>query len=74
MGKSAGGVGVIGGFEDGLGSVNDTEINDGVNIDGNVVTSDDFLFGNVHWGGTDIDFGHMVNVGDNDVKAGFEHS
>lgn len=69
LGESAGGVGVIGGFEDGFGGINDAEIDDGVDIDGDVVARDDLLLRNVHWRGAYIYFDHVVDVGNNHAEA-----
>ncbi len=67
--KRAGGVSVIGGLKDGFGRVNNTEINNCIDIDGNIVARDDFLFGNVHRCSADIDFGHVVDIGNNNTET-----
>lgn len=69
LGEGAGGVAVISGFEDGFLSVDDARIDDGVDIDGDVVAGNNFLLRNVHWGGADVDLEHFVDVGDDDAEA-----
>lgn len=69
LGESAGGVAVIGGFEDGFLGVDDASIDDGVNIDGDVVAGDDLLFRDVHRGGADVDLDHFVDVRNDDAEA-----
>lgn len=70
-GLSEGGSGVFitGSLEDGFGGVDDARINHGVNINGNVIASDDFLLRDVHWGGADVDLDHFIDIRDNDAKT-----
>ncbi len=74
LSEGASSVRVIGGFEDGFGSVDDTEVDDSVDIDGDVVASDDFLLWNVHRGGANVDFAHFVDIGNDNAKAGLEYA
>lgn len=69
LGEGAGGVAIVRGFEDGLLGVDDAGIDDGVDIDGDVVAGDDFLLGDVHWGGADVDLEHFIDVRDDNAKA-----
>lgn len=69
LSKSGSGVFIAGSFEDGFGGVDDAGIDHGVNIDGNVIASDDFLLRDVHWGGADVNFNHLVDIGDDDAKT-----
>lgn len=75
-GLSEGGSGVFiaGSFKDGFGSVDDASIDHGVDIDSDVITRDDFLLGDVHWGGADVNLDHLVNIGDNNAKTGVENT
>lgn len=72
LGKGAGCVAVVRGFEDGFLGVDDAGIDDGVNIDSDVVAGDDFLFRDIHRGGADVNFEHFVDVGDDDTEAGVQ--
>lgn len=74
LSESAGRVGVIRGFKNSLRGVDDAEIDDSVDIDGDVVAGDDFLLRDVHRGGADVDFCHVVDVGDDDAEAGLQHA
>ncbi len=74
LGESAGRVGIIRGFKNSLRGVDDAEVNDGVDIDGDVVTGDDFLLRDVHRGGADVNFCHVVDVGNDDAEAGLQHA
>lgn len=69
LSKSGSGVFITGSLEDGFGGVDDARINHGVNINGNVIAGDDFLLRDVHWSGADVNFDHLVDIGDNDAKT-----
>lgn len=69
LGEGAGGIAIIRGFEDGFLGINDASIDYGVNIDGDVITSNDFLLRNVHGGSADVNFEHFVDVRDDDAEA-----
>ncbi len=72
LGESAGGVGKISSFEDGFAGVDDAEIDNRVDVDGDVVAGDDLLFRDVHRGRADVDFDHFVDVGNDNSEAGVE--
>lgn len=70
LGEGAGCVTVVRGFEDSFLGIDDASVDDGVDINGDVVAGDDFLFRNVHRGSADVDFEHFVDVGDNNAETG----
>lgn len=72
LGEGAGGVAIVRGFEDGLLGINDASIDYGVNVDGDVITGNDFLFRDVHRGSANVDFEHFVDVRDDDAEAGVQ--
>lgn len=72
LGESAGRVAIVCGFEDSFLSVDNAGVDDGIDIDGDVVAGDNFLFRDVHWGGADVDFKHFVDIGDDDAEAGIQ--
>ncbi len=69
LGESTGCVTVIRGFEDGFLRVDDASVDDGVDINSDVVAGDNFLFRNVHRGSADVDFEHFVDIGDNNTET-----
>ncbi len=70
LSKSASGIAIVGSLEDGFASINNASINNSIHIDSDVVTGDDFLFGDIHRSGANIDFEHFVDIRDNDTKTG----
>lgn len=72
LGEGAGCVAVVRGFEDGFLGVDDAGIDDGVDIDGDVVAGDNFLFRDIHRGSANVNFEHFVDVRDDDTEAGVQ--
>ncbi len=69
LGEGAGCVTVVRGFEDSFLGIDDASVDDGVDINGDVVAGDNFLFWNVHRGSADVDFEHFVDIGDNNTET-----
>lgn len=74
LGESAGGIRIVGSLKDGFGGVDNAEIDDSVDINSDIVASDNFLLRNVHRSSTNINLNHMVDVGDDDAEARLQNA
>lgn len=74
LGKLGGGVIKIFYFNVGFGSICNAVIDNGINLDRNVVFGDGFLTRNINGFDTDINFGKVLEEGDDDAPTGFFNS
>ena len=61
---------VVEDLDDGVLGVDDAEVDDGVDLDGDVVAGDALLAGDVHRHGAQVDVDHAVDDGQDDEEAG----
>lgn len=69
LSESASGIAIISSFENGFASINNASVNDCIYINGDVVASDNFLLGDIHRGGANINLEHLIDIGNNDAKT-----